>query len=1278
MSNFLEVSDDDITQLNDADLRSLIGLLCEADYRLAGLSTKGVTWGGHQDARDGGLDVVVRGETLPPINSFVPRTITGFQVKKPDMPRAEIIKEMKPKGILREEIKALICEKGAYIIVSSGSSTANTALRNRIAAMKEAVAGESKHQDLYLDFLDRNRIASWVRSHPFLVLWVHNKIGRPLRGWHPYKNWANAPDGLDDEYFCDDGLRLHERTARINNGMSIIDGLKKIRTELSVPNTSIRLVGLSGVGKTRLVQALFDEKIGENALNCSLAFYTDMSDCPDPDPLQMVEQIAAAKTRAILIVDNCPPDLHRRLTRVCRDVKSTISLLTVEYDIREDIPEETSVFMLEPARKEIIEKLILRRFPHIGQVDAGTVAGFSGGNARIAIALANTMKKGETLSGFHDEELFERLFRQRQDPNVTLLRSAEVCSLVYSFEGTDVDSEKSELNFLASIIGRSGSELYRDVVDLKERDLIQARGVWRAVLPQAISHRLAKRALTLMPNDKLISYFFNQGSKRLIISFSRRLGYLHDCIYAIETVNRLLDYDGWLGKENCSFNSLGMNVFRNIAPVSPEIILAVMERAAKGENQRAFISKTNGHCYEFTALLRRLAYDSALFERSTELMCRFALIEDKDENNNSAKALLKSLFYIYLSGTHAPVDARAKVIMGLVNAEDPNKQDLGLLLLGAALETRYFSSFFDFEFGARPRDYGYQPRSQEEVVQWYETFISLCTQLALSDQSIAQKARKLLADKFRGLWTDAEMYEALENASVQIHKKKSWNDGWLAIRGIIWYDRKSFREEILIKLNGLENLLRPKDLFERAHAIVLSDQHQPFALEDELEDDLDVSSGLKRVEASAQSIGSQVAQNMDVLSDLLPELVTSTNTRLFSFGKGLAEGCADKYVIWKILYTQLQITPSDKWQFAVLLGFLAFCAETDKEFYSLILDSMIDDDLLGEWFPLFQMTFTIDKQGINRIIKSLDSNKVNIGTLRNLAWGRNHESIGDDDLANLMRRILSKEEGISIVIEILGMRFHKSEKESHLHSDALLTVARTVLSSFSFPRNEKQYPSLDYKLALIANVCLLGPEGIKTAEEICLHLSDAINNYRIYPNEYSMLLSSLACTQPIVFLNVFIRGDEKHNFRQIGMFSDASSSPGNPLNNISEDHLVSWCEFSPSIRYPLIISAIPVFSETSNSGELTWSPFIFTMFEKAPDLDIILERLADAIMPEVWSGSRANLLQKRSNLLKTLQLHENTKIRSWAIYQHSNLEATIQKLRKFEMQERSESDESFE
>ena len=290
---------------------------------------------------------------------------------------------------------------------------------------------------------------------------------------------------------------------------------------------------------------------------------------------------------------------------------------------------------------------------------------------------------------------------------------------VYSFEGADTSSEKSELRFLASLVNKSASELYRDIRTLKERDLIQSRDVWRAVLPHAIANRLAKRALESIPKDSLVRAFLCFGSERLIKSFARRLNYLHDCNPAIEIVNEWLVHDGWIGKHICNLNAFGMEVFRNIAPVAPEKALEAIERAANGDEGSQFISRENTHSYEFVQLLRHLAYDPELFERSVNLISRYALSEKQEDNNDiTTRNVLKSLFYIYLSGTHVPVESRAKIIEELVDSEDQDKQEIGLHLLDAALETWHFSSSDDFGFGARPRDFGYQPETHKEVIHW--------------------------------------------------------------------------------------------------------------------------------------------------------------------------------------------------------------------------------------------------------------------------------------------------------------------------------------------------------------------------------------------------------------------------------------------------------------------------------------------------------------------------------------------------------------------------------
>ena len=143
----------------------------------------------------------------------------------------------------------------------------------------------------------------------------------------------------------------------------------------------------------------------QHSLDPSLAMYTNMADNPDPQPIGLASNLVTGGSRAILVVDNCPSDLHQRLSELCRHPESKVSVITVEYDIKEDEPEGTEVFTLKPSSPELIEKLVSQRFPDLSQIDARTIAEFSGGNARIAIALAARIGHKETVAGLTDERV---------------------------------------------------------------------------------------------------------------------------------------------------------------------------------------------------------------------------------------------------------------------------------------------------------------------------------------------------------------------------------------------------------------------------------------------------------------------------------------------------------------------------------------------------------------------------------------------------------------------------------------------------------------------------------------------------------------------------------------------------------------------------------------------------------------------------------------------------------------------------------------------------------
>lgn len=695
-----EITADDIAALGDTDLRALVALLCEAELRTRGLPASAVTWGGSQTAVDGGLDVRVALPTSAAIEAFVPRANTGFQVKKPDMPRHAILSEMKPDGTLRPFIRELADAAGAYIIVSADGSTSDTALRNRRDAMAEAVRELPNADALALDFYDRTRVATWVRSHPGITLWVRERIGRAITGWRAYGAWAYAPEGVAGNYLVDEALRIRTGKSDDGSGLPATAGIDRIRDAIREPRQVARLVGLSGVGKTRLVQALFDARIGGRSLDPSLAIYTNLSDDPDPQPVGLASDLIASRARAILVVDNCPPDLHQRLSEIARAPESTVSVITVEYDIRDDQPEGTEVFSLEPSSIGLIEKLLAQRFPQLSQIDTHTVAEFSGGNARLAIAIAETIGKNETVAGLSDQELFRRLFQQRHAPDDLLLRIAQACSLVYSFEGETLDGDGAELPVLAHLAGRSAEDVFRAVAELRRRDLVQQRGVWRAVLPQGIANRLAVTALENIPRSAIEAAFVYGGSERLFRSFSRRLGYLDGSKEAVAVVKQWLSPDGIL-KEVATLNELGRAILQNIAPVAPLAVLEALERSAAALAEQTHLVR----------LVRSLAYDADMFGRAAQLLVRLAESENDDSHHGEVADVFASLFTIFLSGTHATIEQRLEIVGSLLRSDDPHRQSLGLRALGSVFEAWHFSSHYAFEFGARSRDFGYLPQT---------------------------------------------------------------------------------------------------------------------------------------------------------------------------------------------------------------------------------------------------------------------------------------------------------------------------------------------------------------------------------------------------------------------------------------------------------------------------------------------------------------------------------------------------------------------------------------
>ena len=204
-------------------------------------------------------------------------------------------------------------------------------------------------------------------------------------------------------------------------------------------------------------------------------------------------------------------------------------------------------------------------------------------------------------------------------------------------------------------------------------------------------------------------------------SISRRLGYLHTSPAAQSIVKRWLADEGLLGRVE-ELNETGSAMLNNVAPVHREGAIDAIERAILRTRQagKALAGE------EFRTLLLSLAFEAGLFDRCVALILDLIEFEEPGRFANQVRNSFPSLFHPLLSGTHATVEQRCRVVDGLLKSASEVRRELGFKSLEAMLQTSGFSSFHHFEFGGRSRDYGWYPKGRQDVEHWFHSVLALC------------------------------------------------------------------------------------------------------------------------------------------------------------------------------------------------------------------------------------------------------------------------------------------------------------------------------------------------------------------------------------------------------------------------------------------------------------------------------------------------------------------------------------------------------------------------
>ena len=1272
---FFELTPADISNLNDGDLRELVARLCEAELSQQGISPVHIKWGGAQEAPDGGLDVYVQGVPSLPSPSFVPRKHTGIQVKKNRMNKAACAKEMLERGSVKKIISHLADNNGAYIVVSGKDSCSDKMLSDRMSGMISAIADLPNKENLKLDFYCSDRLSNWLRQYPGVALWARIKLGKPLSGWRPFERWTSVPANKADELLLDDHPCVRDLNSSDKSAVALINGIELARNKLRNPSSAVRITGLSGVGKTRFAQALFEAETGESALSSTDVIYADLGENLKPSAAELLTYLIANDYAAILVLDNCNPDMHRQLQKQLSESKTKLSLLTIEYDISDDKPEETGVIHLEPASEETVSALIQRRFPELGQLNANKIAEFSGGNARIAIALASRVDADETLTKFSDDALFKRLFSQRKEHSECLLHNAEILSLVYSFN-VSAKEFNDELSALANIGDVKRNSLNRDQAELLRRQLVQQRGNWRAVLPHALANRLASRALENIASDAINTELFKPENIRLLKSCAHRLGYLHDCQAARDLAN------SWLKPGAPLHNIVTCNpeclaILSYIAPVLPATALSAIEKACE---DKKFASRENTYFSTVVSLLCQLAYDDNMFDRAAAVLVKFAETENKDENYDSISAKLGHLFSLHLSGTQATPERRQNFLRRLYYSENRKHQEIAEKLFHYAFQTAHWSSSAAFSFGARTRNWGWQPQTNSDVKFWYEGFIEVLKPcLESNEESIRNHSRSILSKYFRGLWSRADCSETLASLIRQQTAIEHWPEMWHSVKLTLHYDGKNHAPELLSLLQNLEKELAPSNFIEELENYIFSNTH---ALTEH--GDKSYSERYEVISEKITKLGEIVATQPDTLEFLAPKLWSVNTDSIWLFGKGLAQGSQDKteafnYLVSLMLKQKLTVVYPE-----LFAGFIKAVYTEDPEQAKQLQAQTLVIPELQQHFVYLLSTTPIDQWGANKLLEVANSGSLDACRFERIRSGRIHEALTDRDLTAILSAIIKLDNGIFSVIQILGMRFYPDKNSTYVPQECLKKFGRTTICSLlSLDRDgisDYHKSSLDR----IVEQCLSKASPQNDIVEIIDCLCEGLSDYRLFRPDVTKIISSLVNNFPELVLNRVFNGADRQDYLASRLFRDSFTRHVSYLNDIPTERLLRWCNHNESRIQTVakFISAYKPLPKEPAIGENPQSVILtehaLAILDAAHDKLSIANEIYEDTCPNTWSGSQADIIETRSKAFAKLSEHTVPEIRVFAKSKMAILEQTIRETRERENLRHAEREQRFE
>ena len=1245
-----EVTGEHVAVLNERTLPQLLRHLLSAEAQAHGLPAAGIHVAASIHIADGGEDGRIEWTGGPDRTPFLPSRLCQFQLKAGSIgPKAAGREVLTRKDVVKHMVHSTLEVGGAYIMLCAHSYVQEQ-IEDRESCIRETLRGTGLTIDnAQVDFRDANQIAAWVNYHPPVAVWVKEQtqpgtIG-PFRSW---SHWAGRTEHDGSPWVEDERL----------------PGLRAwLRAQLTEPRNVCRIVGPSGIGKSRLTLEAVGPTEEDDAAGrflSDLVLYADESETGFEAMNRVVQTLADDGQRAVVVVDRCAPETHRILVGMVLRRSSRLSLVTIDDEAPTGTPDKTTV-EIPKAPSAVTEAIINHVLPGLPSEDRWRLEQLSEGFPRIAVLVGQAWTESRPIAHVIEDDLVNAFILGRRPQERDLL--LESATLVATFGLVRVEHpDGDQLGEIAALgRGLTAADLRAAVRRLIDRGAAQRRGRAVTIQPHPIAMKLAERQWREWSREKWDVVLAGDTSPDLTVLAARQLAWINTTEVAPKVVQHVCRFGGpFDGFEGIS-RTRHAEVLFFLAEINPE---AVARRIEGFLDDLGNLLKVGGDVRRHLVFaLEKIAFHHRTFEVGAHLLLRLAVAENKTWDNN-ASGQFKALFPMRQGNTEADGKARLSILDEAAETNDARQRAIVVEALIAGSKMGHFSRLLGPESqGSRPALESWCPATNKEAASYVQGCATRLAKFAARDDEAGRNARAGLGRNLRGL-IGRGFIDVVETAVRQVGAAAGyWPEALEGLGQFLRYDAGKTGQEAANRARTLIAELTPESLESRVRFLVTEmpwDYPCGEALDYEIREQ-------RQVEA-VRALAAELVQQPALLEGFLPQISRGGRRMAYAFGEAVA-GHADSPSDWlEPVIAAVVETPERERNHDLLSGYVAGIAEDHPDIVEALKRKAAHSPELAPGLPLICWRLGITASDIGLVIDALQAGLLPPPALMRWTSGSVLAKVPASSVVPLIDVML--DHGAEAFAVAMGL-MESCARGTPGKIAGFRPQIRKSVESFTRWKELRKQQKAAADFELIVHWMLEQGRGDGDARATAFALAMALVNDEDDNGEdfiepmIPMLLSGF----PEIawqLIGQAIVSDQRQAWRLTRVLrgrrpADGESSP--VILCLPEDTLFTWCHAHPDRAPAFAAEVVPILSGSEfEASERSLHPVMIRLLDEFGDREGVLQAVLDNMHNFTWSGSLANHFALYEEPLRALRDHPKPKVRHWARATLRGLAAAIENL----------------